>query len=122
MPLQSLKRLMFALAAFAILSGAMAAPVRAVAAHAAMTADAKDGGCEAMKMQMPCSPSKSDPCKMSASDCAKMTVCCDTLPGTEAQSVVPAEILDSVSISYGETSGAFRGRRTDPALFPPKAI
>jgi hypothetical protein len=117
MSLHRLKRLMFALAAFALLSGAMVSPVRAVAAQA--VAD----DCPAMKMHMTHHVSTSAPCKMATtSDCAKLT-CCDSMPGTLAEPMAPALSSSAyVRVSYDEIRAALRGRVAEPALFPPKAV
>lgn len=122
MPLHLIKRLMFVLAAFAILSGAMASPVRAVAAQAGVAAIQASDDCLAMKMHMPCPLSKSGPCKMSASDCAKMMMCCDAMPGTAELPTASAVSLGYVLVSYGDLPAALRGRLAEPALFPPRAV
>lgn len=122
MSLSLIKRLMFVLAAFAILSGAMASPVRAVAAQAGMAATMAGGDCSAMKMQLPCPAAKSEPCKMAASDCAKMMMCCDILPGTLPYPSASAIALGGYSpIAYGDIPSALRSRTAEPALFPPRA-
>jgi len=115
-------RLMFVLAAFAILSGAMASPVAAVAAQAGGAAVTVNDDCPAMKMHMPCPASKSGPCKMTSSDCAKMMMCCDSLTGAALQSTGSAALLGYISVSYQDAPSALRGRLSEPALFPPKAI
>ena len=121
MSLPLIKRLMFVLAAFAILSGAMASPVRAVAAQAGMSMAVAVDDCATMKMGLPCPVSKSGPCKMAASDCAKMAACCDSLPGTTMHPTASIEFLEYASISYDETPAALQGRTAEPALFPPRA-
>lgn len=121
MSLHVFKRLIFVLTAFAILSGAMVSSAGAVAAQAGAMATAGDE-CMAMKMHMPCAESKSGPCKMASSDCAKMMMCCDSLTGATAPWTPSVMSLGYVSVSYDETSAALRGRLAEPALFPPKAI
>lgn len=119
MSLHSLKRLMFALAAFAILSGAMVSTAPAIAAQAG-AAIADD--CPAMKMHMQHHPvAKSDPCKKAVSDCAGM-VCCNAMPATLAQPTSPALSQAYVPVSYDEIRVALRGCLAEPALFPPKAV
>jgi hypothetical protein len=121
MSLHLVRRLMFVLAAFAFLSGAMASPAGAVAAQAGvMTAIAADA-CLAMKMHMPCPASKSGPCKMASSDCAKMMMCCDSLTGAAAQVTASAASPEYVAVSYDELPAALQGRLAEPALFPPRA-
>lgn len=123
MSLHLIKRLMFVLAAFALLSGAMASPVRAVAARAGVVAAAMgNDDCLAMKMHLPCPAAKSGPCKMASSDCAKMTMCCDSLVGSAVQVTASVVALEYVSISYDESPTALRGRLAEPSLFPPKAV
>lgn len=123
MSLQSIKRLMFVLAAFAILSGALASPVRAVAAQAGVVAAAASDDCLAMKMGIQCPVSKSDPCKMAASDCAKMMMCCDSLSGAAMHPMASVPSLAGYApISYEEIPAALRGRTAEPALFPPRAV
>jgi hypothetical protein len=122
MSLRFVKRLMFVLAAFAILSGAMASSVGAVAAQAGVVATMAGDDCLAMKMNMPCSVLKSGPCKMAAFDCAKMMMCCDGLTAAAAQFTASAVSLKYVSVSYEELTAALRGRWAEPSLFPPKAV
>lgn len=122
MSLCLIKRLMFVLVAFAILSGAMASPVRAVAAQAGISMATAGDDCAAMKMGMPCPVSKSGPCKMTASDCAKMMLCCDSLSGVTVPPVALMTAFHPVSVSYGEVPVSLRGRASEPALFPPRAI
>lgn len=121
MSLHLIKRLMFVLAAFAILSGAMASPVRAVAAQAGVSMAVSGDDCATMKMGMPCPASKSGPCKMAASDCAKMMACCDGVPGTMMHSAASIEPLGYAPISYVENPPSLRGRTAEPTLFPPRA-
>ncbi|HMA49262.1 MAG TPA: hypothetical protein VKP60_05880 [Magnetospirillaceae bacterium] len=114
---------MFVLAAFAILSGAMASPVRAVAAQAGVVVAAMgNDDCPATKMPLPCPASKSGPCKMASSDCAKMMMCCDSLVGSAVQFTASVVALEYICVSYDEIPTALRGRLAEPSLFPPKAI
>lgn len=115
------KRLIFVLAAFAILSGAIASPAGAVAAQAGVVVAASND-CLAMKMHMPCPAAKSGQCKMTSSDCAKMMMCGDGLTGAAVQFAASATSLGYVSVSYDERPAALRGRLAEPSLFPPKAI
>ena len=121
MSLHLVKRLMFVLAAFAILSGAMASAAGAVASQAGVVGAMAGDDCLAMKMHMPCTVSKSGPCKMASSDCAKMVMCCDSLTGAAAQLTASVVSLGYISVSYDEAPAALRGRLAEPALFPPKA-
>jgi hypothetical protein len=121
MSFRLINRLMVVLAAFAILSGAMASPVRAVAAEAGMIVATAGDDCAAMKMGTPCPASQSEPCKMTASDCAKMLSCCDSLPGAMMPLAAPVTAFDSLPVSYDALPAALRGRTAEPALFPPRA-
>ncbi len=122
MSLHFIKRLMFVLAAFAILSGAMASSAGAIAAQTGVSAATANDDCPAMKMHMPCPASKSGPCKMTSSDCAKMTMCFDSQSGAAPQSTASLVSLGYISVSYHDAPAALRGRLSEPALFPPKAI
>lgn len=122
MSLHLIKRLMFVLAALAILSGAMTSPVRAVAAQAGVVAAMGGDDCMAMEMHLPCPAAKSGPCKMTSSDCAKMMMCCDSLTLSAVQFTASVVALDYVSVAYDESPTAPRGRLAEPFLFPPKAI
>lgn len=121
MSLHLFKRLMFVLAAFAILSGALASPVRAVAAQAGVVAAVAGDDCLAMKMHIECTVSKSGPCKMAASDCAKMMMCCDSLLGMISPPAASSGAFVYSPISYDESPAALRSRTAEPALFPPRA-
>ena len=121
MSFRLVKRLMFVLAAIALISGTIASPVRAFAAQAdlAMVGAAGDD-CMAMKMHLPCPVSKTGPCKMTASDCARI-MCPAAAPGAMVLPVGIAMPVGYTTISYDHVSGALRGRTAEPALFPPKA-
>lgn len=123
MSLHLIKRLMLVLAAFAILTGALISPVRAVAAQAGVSMIIAGDDCAAMKMGVPCPVSKAGPCKMAASDCAKMMMCCDSLSGATMHPMasVPS-LVGYAPISYEEIPAALRGRTAEPALFPPRAV
>ncbi len=121
MSLCLIKRLMVVLAAFALLSGAMASPGRAIAAQTGVVAAMAGDDCQAMKMPLPCQACKSVPGKMTSSDCAKM-MCCDSLAGSVVQFTGSVAILGSVSIAYDEMPSALQGRLAKPTLFPPKAV
>ena len=121
MPFLRIKRLIFALAAVALLSGALVPPTRASAVSATVSATMAGENCMAIKMHMPCPASKSGPCKSAASDCVKMMTCCASLPGAEVPFVIWSAPLRYAAAAYHETPATLRGRAAEPALFPPKA-
>lgn len=120
MSFRLIKRLMFVLAAFAVFSGAMASPVRAIAAQAGMTVIMAGDDCPAMKAHISCVDCKSGPCKMALSDCAKMMTSCDTLAGALGQPAEASMTLAYLPVSYRDTPFALQGRAAEPALFPPR--
>ena len=120
MSFRFVKRLMFVLAAIALVSGAMGGPVRAFAAQTDVAVTAVGDDCLAMKMHQPCPVCKSGSCKMAASDCARI-MCSGNIPGTEAHPVTVVMAVTYTAISYDDAPEALRGRTAEPALFPPKA-
>jgi hypothetical protein len=121
MSLHLIKRLMFVLAAFTILNGGMATPTRVIAAQTGVIAATASDDCLAMKMDLQCQVAKSGPCKMAASDCAKMMMCCDGLSGAMMFPAAPVESLGYTPISYHDISVALRGRTVELIFSPPKA-
>ncbi|GEM_PF-4854676 len=114
------KRLMFVLAALAILGGAMIPAGHAVAAPAGIDRASNCDDCPAMQMHLPCSSAKAGHCTMGASDCARMMACYDTQPGAMAQPAAEAVRFAFTPISYHDDSAALLGHPAEPALFPPK--